>query len=63
VNLVGTAFFVVGYAVAYWAINILWSAYKPGATAAMNPAPLWLCLGIPGASGNTGAQGPARSGQ
>ena len=62
-NLVGVAFFCVGYAVAYWAINILWSAYKPGATAAMNPAPLYICLGIPSPSGNVGPQGPARSSQ
>ena len=62
-NMVGVALFCVGYAVAYWAINILWSAYKPGATAAMNPAPLYIVLGIPSASGNVGPQGPAASGQ
>lgn len=62
-NMVGTAFFVVGYAIAYWAVNILWSAYKPGSTAAMNPAPLWMCLGIPGQSGNNGPHAAAASGE
>lgn len=62
-NLVGVAMIVVGYAVAYWAINILWSAYKTGATGDMNPAPLYMCLGIPSNSGNNGPHAAAASGE
>lgn len=42
----GLAWFSLGYAVFYWAVNILVDAYAPSTNAPMNPAPLAVCLGL-----------------
>lgn len=52
-NLFGISIFGVGYAIFYWAANILVQSYKRAGTA-INPPTLPVCLGIPGAnSANT----------
>lgn len=52
--ILGLALFAIGYAVAYWAMTILWDAYTQ--TGTMNPPPLAVCLAIPGSSTAGSAQ-------
>lgn len=52
-TILGLALFSLGYAVAYWAICILWDAYTQ-TNSPMNPPTLAVCLAIPGAA-TTGA--------
>lgn len=44
--LLGCALFGAGYALAYYAINILILAYSPNNTSPMNPAPLAVLFGL-----------------
>lgn len=54
----GLAFVGFGYTLAYYGANVLVSAYT--GTAAMNPAPFTVLLGIPGAGQSAaGAAGNA----
>jgi hypothetical protein len=50
------AVFGISYALFYYGANILESAYLR--TTPMNPAPLSVLLGIPGAGANSGQNGP-----
>lgn len=55
---VGLALTAVGYALAYYGANILHDAYILH-NAAMNPAPLFVLLGLPGTDTATGLATPA----
>lgn len=46
-NILGLACFAIGYTLCYWAVNVLVDAYFR--TGVMNPAPLSVLIGIPGA--------------
>jgi hypothetical protein len=48
VSLFPLGLIAIGYAVAYWSLDILVQAYKRDTK--MNPPPLSVCLGIPGAA-------------
>lgn len=48
--ILGLGLIAFGYALAYYAINILYHAYF--GTAMMNPAPFTVLLGIPQGGGN-----------
>lgn len=54
--ILGLALFAIGYAVAYWAMTILWDAYTQ-TTSPMNPPPLAVCLAIPGSGADQSLQG------
>jgi hypothetical protein len=59
-TILGLGLLAIGYAVAYYAIDILVNAYTK--TTPMNPPPIWILLGIPSSQGNgSGGQGAARS--
>lgn len=59
-NIRNLAFFSLGYVLFYYGLNILVHAYFGQAGATLNPPPLVVLLGIPGAgtgSGSTGSGG------
>lgn len=59
-NIFGLGISALGYAVLYWALNVLVQSYKR--TGSLNPPPLSVCLGIPGANAANTNPNPPTSG-
>lgn len=45
-HFLGLALFGIGYAMLYWATNILVSAYLNKGSTPMNPVPLGMAIGV-----------------
>lgn len=61
-NIRALAMFSLGYVLFYYGLNILVHAYFGAAGTALNPPPLSVLLGIPGAPSSSAAGGTGGSG-
>jgi len=61
-NIRSLALFTVGYVLFYYALNILIHAFLGTAGANLNPPPLTVLFGIPGAPTSSGSSGSGGSG-